>query len=347
MNFGDTVILHAVDQALLAVMIVVIMFGMGAGLTLADFRAVFRRRRLVAIGFVSQFGFMPLLAFGLAHVLSLEPYLAIALILIGTLPGGSTSNMFTYFARGNVALSISMTTASTLAALVMIPLLLNLYTPYFVKQIGVELENGPEFVIPTANILVSLLLVLVPVAAGMILRHRSRGWAKAAEDTAGFMAMIVILFLISTTMIRHHALVAATPPSVFLAAITLGLFGFGFGYHASYFLGAPPMDQRAISLETGIQNGPVAFAILLLTFPDAAVVNPMLWMTILYSTFIVCSSSIVTLCLRKRGQFDAEVAKNTVVHRRLFGPDYTTRYPDGFLPARIRKDPAQGAFKDG
>lgn len=346
MNFGDSLILHAIDQALLAVMIVVIMFGMGAGLTLADFKAVFRRRRLVAIGFISQFGFMPLLAFGLAHALSLEPYLAIALILIGTLPGGSTSNMFTYFARGNVALSISMTTASTLAALVMIPLLLNLYTPQFVKQISSGLENGPEFVIPTANILVSLMLVLVPVAAGMILRQRSRGWAKAAEDTAGFTAMIVILFLIFTTVVRHHGLVATTPARVYLAAITLGLFGFGFGYLASYVWGAPPMDQRAISLETGIQNGPVAFAILLLTFPDPAVVNPMLWMTILYSTFIVCSSSIVTLYLRKCGRFDAEVAKNTVVHRRLFGSEYTTRYPDGFLPQRICHDPAQGTFEE-
>lgn len=341
--YSETLLLHTVDRLMLAVMIVVIMFGMGAGLTPSDFRSVFRRRRLVAIGFFSQFGFMPLLAYTLARVLSLEPEVAIALILIGTLPGGSTSNMFTYFARGNVALSISMTTASTIAALGMIPLLLGIYTPRFVKQIEAGLENGADFVIPTGNILVSLLLVLAPVAAGMVLRQKSRGWAKAAEDTAGFMAMIVILFLIFTTVVRHHAMIAGTPPKLYLAALTLGLFGFGFGYHVSHLLGAPPMDQRAISLETGIQNGPVAFAILLLTFPDPAVVNPMLWITILYSTFIVCSSSVITLCLRKRGRFDWEVAKNTVVHRRLFGPDYRTQYPPGFLPKRIAKDPSQGA----
>ena len=342
MNIGDHPHLHGIDQALLALMIVVIMFGMGSGLTIDDFRAVRRRWRLVLIGFGSQFGFMPLLALSLAYALNLDPALSIALILVGTLPGGSTSNMFSYFARGNVALSISMTTASTLAALAMIPLLLQLYTPVFVAQLALSDTGEPDFVIPVANILVSLILVLVPVMGGMILRHFSRGWAKAAEDTAGFMAMIVILYLIFTTLIRHFALVIATPPAVYLAAILLGLGGFGFGYHVSRLFRATPMDQRAIALETGIQNGPVAFAILLLTFPDSPMLNPMLWICILYSTFIVVSSSLVTLWLRKRGQFDHEVALNTRVHRRLFGPEYATRYPEGFLPPRIAHDPAQG-----
>ena len=346
MNTGDAPLLHGLDQALLAVMIVVIMFGMGAGLTMEDFRAVRRRWRLVLIGFCSQFGFMPLLAFTLARVLGLDPALSIALVLVGCLPGGSTSNMFSYFARGNVALSISMTTASTLAALIMIPLLLEFYTPGFVAQMPLGADGEASFVIPRANIMISLVLVLVPVAGGMVLRRFSRGWAKAAEDTAGFMAMVVILFLISTTMIRHIRLVISTPLTVYVSAILLGLFGFGFGYWASRLFGAAPRDQRAIALETGIQNGPVAFAILLLSFPNSPMMNPMLWLCILYSTFIVISSSLVTLWLRKRGQFDDEVARNTVVHRRVFGPDFTTVYPPGFLTPRIVNDPGQGALAD-
>ena len=340
-------LLHDVDQILLAVMILIIMFGMGASLTLNDFKTVVRRPRLVFVGFLSQFGFMPLIAFGLAHALNLDPAKAIALILLGCLPGGTTSNMFTYFARGSVALSIAMTTASTLLALVMMPLLLEVYTPGFAREIQGNLvaaggEGEVEFVIPTANIVVSLLLVLLPVGGGVILRRFSRGWAKVAEDTAGFTAMIVIVFLIVTTFARHFNLVRATPWQVYLAAVSLGLTGFFFGYWVSRLFGAQPIYQRAIALETGIQNGPVAFAIILLSFPEQSVQNQMVWLGILYSTFVVISSSYFTLYLRKRGKFDWEVYQNTRIHRRLFGAAYCTRYPEGFLPPRIAGDPAQG-----
>ena len=131
----NTQLLYAHDQILLALMIFIIMLGMGASLTMDDFRAVIRAPRGVFIGFLSQFGLMPFIAFSLATVLGFHPAFAISLILIGSLPGGTTSNMFTYFARGSVALSISMTTASTLLALLMMPVLLKLYTVGFTSQI--------------------------------------------------------------------------------------------------------------------------------------------------------------------------------------------------------------------
>lgn len=344
-------LLPDVDQALLGVMILVIMFGMGASLTPADFKIVTRRPRMLLVGFLSQFGFMPLIGLGLSLVLNLDPALAIALVLIGSLPGGTTSNMFSYFARGSVALSIAMTTASTLLALVMTPLLLEAYTGRFTRAIRERLmaegvEGGAEFVIPTGNIVVSLVVVLVPVMAGMLLRRCSRGWAKVAEDTAGFMGMIVIVFLIVTTFARNYPLLFSTSWRVYLATIALGWVGFLFGYGLSRLFGAHPIEQRAISLETGIQNTPVAFAVILLSFQESTVANPMLWLSILYSVFIVMSSSAITLWLRKRGRFDWEVYQNTLVHRRLFGEAYETRYPEGFLPPRIAADPGQGALRD-
>lgn len=340
----DIELLYAIDKALLAVMILVIMFGMGASLTLDDFKAVGRRPRMILIGFLSQFGFMPLIALGLAHLLRLEPALAIALILIGCLPGGTTSNMFAYFARGHVALSISMTTASTAMALVMTPLLLNLYTGPFTRAIGEQMVEEGSFFIPTGDIIVSLVLVLVPVLGGMVLRRFSRARAKVAEDTAGFMGMIVIVFLIATTLGRHFRLVIATPWPLYVASIALGLIGFLFGYWVSRLFGAFPIQQRAISLETGIQNTPVAFAIILMSFPQPQVQNDMLWLAVMYSIFIVISSSCITLRLRKKGQFDWEVYKNTLIHGRLFGEAYVTQYPEGFLPPRIAGNPAQGAL---
>jgi bile acid transporter len=340
----NTQLLYGHDQALLALMIFVIMLGMGSSLTVDDFRAVARKPRGVLIGFVSQFGLMPFLAFTLATILRMPPAFAIALILIGCLPGGTTSNMFTYFSRGSVALSISMTTASTVMALVMMPIILKLYTSGFTSQITASMQDsgsGAEFVIPTGNIISSLVLVLIPVAMGMILRRKSPGWAKTAEDTAGFVAILVILYLLLTAFIRHGGLFVRTPVEVYIGAVGIGLAGFFFGYWFSRLLGVFPLFQRAISLETGIQNGPVSFAIILLSFQEPFQ-SQMLWLAILYSTFIVMTSSIITLYFRRKGRFDWEIYRNTIIHNRLFGEKYVTRYPEGFLPGRLLRDPSQG-----
>lgn len=342
----DIQLLHPIDKALLAVMILIIMFGMGASLTTADFKGVLKRPRLILIGFLSQFGFMPLIALTISLGLNLSPAAAIAMIMVGCLPGGTTSNLFSYFARGQVALSISMTTASTLLALVMTPILLQVYTRPFALRISEQLGSDTAFVMPTKDVVLSLVVVLVPVAGGLLLRRISRGWAKVAEDTAGFMGMIVIIYLIATSMARHHALILSTPWPIYAATIALGLIGFLFGYYVSRLLGAYPIQQRAISLETGIQNTPIAFTIILLSFPGFELQNEMLWVAILYSVFIVISSSCITLWLRKVGQFDWEVYRNTLIHTRLFGADWKTQYPKGFLTHRIAADPLQGALPE-
>jgi bile acid transporter len=340
-----TQLLYPLDQVLLAVMIFSIMFGMGASLTVDDFKTVIRYPRGILIGFLSQFGLMPFFAYGLAIFFELPPAYAISLILIGCLPGGTTSNMFAYFARGSVALSIAMTTASTILALLMMPILLEFYTAEFTREISSDMQAagaGGEFIIPTGNIIGSLVLVLVPVGLGMFLRAKSRIWAKTAEDTAGFMGIIVIIYLIGTAFVRHTGLLLQTPKEIYISAILVGLLGFLFGYWMSRLFKLSPIFQRAISLETGIQNGPIAFAIILISFVEP-VQSQMLWLAILYSTFIVITSSFITLYYRRVGKFDFEVYKNTSIHNRLFGEEYVTGYPEGFLPKRIAGDPSQGS----
>lgn len=337
-------LLYTSDQVLLALMIFLIMFGMGSSLTVKDFKTVARYPRGVIIGFLSQFGLMPFFAFSLAIFLDLDPAYAIAIILVGCLPGGTTSNMFAYFSKGSVALSIAMTTASTILALALMPLLLEFYTSGFTQQITESMQadgSDAEFVIPTTNIISSLVLVLVPVGLGMFLRAKSREWAKTAEDTAGFMGIIVIIFLIATAVIRHAGLLVQTPGVIYIASICVGLLGFLFGYWMARAFKLSPIFQRAISVETGIQNTPVAFAIILLSFAEP-IQSHMLWFAILYSTFIVTTSSFVTLYYRKIGKHDFEVYKNTLIHNRLFGDKYVSNYPKGFLPKRIEHDPSQG-----
>ncbi len=338
-NHGGGLI-NNLEKPLLAFMVFIIMFGMGATLSLKDFKNALKRPKGMLVGFLSQFGIMPALAFGLSLVLKLDPQNAIALILVGCLPAGSTSNMFAYFSRGDLALSISMTSASTLMAIIMTPLLLVFYSnlsvfgiPSLAEQMSAEMAKiasaagtvDPaatiKFQIPTKDIIASLILVLVPVIGGMILLKKSPGWAKAAEDTAGFMGVIVILFLLMSVVARHGDLLVATDWKIYAAAILVGLGGFKFGYLFSWAIKCPPRWRRTISLETGIQNGPLAFAIVMLSFKEP-LMSQMLWLPILYAAFIVCTSSIVTLIYRKVGKEDYELYVNESVQRQLFGHFY-------------------------
>ena len=149
--------LGGLERALLAILLLVLMAGMGATLDGADFRAVLRRPKGLLVGVVSQFGWMPLLAFLLAKGLGLDADLALGLLIVGCCPGGTTSNLFTYYARADLALSIAMTVASTFLAVAVMPLELHLY--------GAAVAEGVE--IPLGSIITTLVLVLLPVALGM------------------------------------------------------------------------------------------------------------------------------------------------------------------------------------
>lgn len=315
-------LLNRLEQPLLLLMVLVIMFGMGATLNLNNFKEAFKKPKGILIGFLSQFGIMPLVAFGLSHILNLDPQNAIALILIGCLPAGSTSNMFAYFSRGDVALSISMTAASTMAAIVMTPVLLGLYASGFANQIGQV--DGQSFQIPYANIVISLVAVLIPVIGGMYLLKKSPDWAKVAEETASFMGILVILFLVGSAVIRHNDLILLTPANVVIASIFVGLFGMMFGYFLAWGTKLPPRWRRTISLETGIQNGPLAFAIVLASF-KAPLDSQLLWLPILYSMMIVIFSSLVTLFFRRIGKNDWELFENQTIQEKLFGKAYAKK----------------------
>ncbi|MCB1140353.1 MAG: bile acid:sodium symporter [Leptospiraceae bacterium] len=320
---ADYQMINPLQEALLGIMILVIMFGMGSGLTLQNFKYFTKDPKGVLIGFASQFGVMPLVALGLAIWLELDPILAIALILVGSLPAGTTSNMFAYFSRGDVALSITMTTFSTIAAVVMTPLILDSYGAGFASQIN--LPGDGEFSIPTNKIIVSLVAVLLPVALGMLLRRYSPGWAKAAEDTASFMGIIVILFLVGTFLGDGYkrCLMAKTDWATYVAAIGVGMGGMLFGYLLSMLLRLDKRHRRTVSLETGIQNGPLAVGIVTFSFHESAqLLAGMLWLPILYSFFIVISSSFVTMFYRKIGKLDFEIYENGEVQKRLFGEQW-------------------------
>jgi BASS family bile acid:Na+ symporter len=278
------------ETRLLGIMMMAIMLGMGASLTFKDFRIAFRKPQGIAVGLVCQYGIMPFLGYALAVTLGLPPALAIGVILIGCMPGGTTSNIFTYFSKGALALSIMMTICSTLAAVVMVPALLSFYS---------GLKGLPaEYAVPAANVAQVLVVLIVPTLLGMALRKWNPNVGATIELIGGALGIFVILFLIGTWVPRNHMLLATTPWSVYFAAIGLGLIGMALGYALSRLLRQDTRRSRTIALETGIQNGPLAVLIILLTF-KGEMQQQVLLVPVLYSLFIVLTSSAVTVWFRR------------------------------------------------
>jgi bile acid transporter len=277
------------EQALLALMIGVIMLGMGSSLTWRDFRRAFKRPQAILIGFASQYLLMPLIGFILAVTLDLPPALAVGLILIASMPGGSTSNIFTYFSKGDLALSVTMTTFSTLAAFVMAPLSILIYASRFMTS---------EISVGMGSVISGLVVMLIPVLIGMSVRRRNANVGAVFELIGGILGVVIILALIALWVPRNAGLLATTPWQVYFASISIGALGFLFGFGTSILSGLGFRRAATVSLETGIQNGPLALSVVLLSF-TGPIANEIVLIPVLYSLFIVIISSFVTIFYRR------------------------------------------------
>lgn len=296
--------LSPVETALIALLLVVLMFGMGATLTVERFRDVVARPRAVLIGLASQFGWMPLLAYLLAVTLELPPAAALGLIIMGTCPGGTTSNMFAYYARADVALSVSMTAASKVVSVLMMPLCLLLYARPFTQA---QAFAGAPVIIPYLDVIKTLVVLLLPVALGLWLRKRyGERFAVRAEKAGSLAGVVMLVLLVSLSIVRNADLFRTITPSMYAAAILLGVLGMVLGDLAARAAGLPRPQRQAVSFETGIQNSPLAFAIIATSF-HGPIQTELLKLPMLYALFVLIEASLVTLFYRSRLRTQGEL----------------------------------------
>ncbi len=274
------------EQAILALMIFVIMLGMGASLTPRDFILALKRPYGLLIGVVSQYGFMPFIGFILASTLPVSDPIKIGILIMSCMPGGTTSNIFTYFSKGNLALSVLMTVTSTVFGVLLIPVVLVVYA------------GALDVDIPRENIIVTLVLLLVPVAIGMGLRKLNANIGAVTEFMGSMLAIFFIVFLIVSWIPRNFTFLMDTGWATYVASVAIGLIGVTVGYLFAKALRLHPRNARTVGLETGIQNGPLAIAIIAFTFTgvEQQAINAV---PVLYSLFIVIVAALVTLYFRR------------------------------------------------
>ena len=232
----------------------VIMFGMGLTLKGEDFKVVFSRPKDVLVGCLAQFTVMPLLAFALTKIFRLEPALAIGVILVGCCPGGTASNVITYLAKGDLALSVGMTAVSTLLAPVLTPLL-------------VWLLAGETVDVDVVGMLLSILwVVILPIALGLLVK---RFWPRMTEQASTYLPAlstlaICVIVLIVIAANAHKLLDGGL--IVLLVVVLHNICGLGAGYLMGTFLHLTPAKRRAISVEVGMQNSGLASSLATLHF---------------------------------------------------------------------------------
>lgn len=306
---NEATVVNEFEQTLLRIFILVIMFGLGAGLTPKDFSLAIRRPWGLIIGWVTQFGIMPFVAYMLI-VLVLFPFssgpgvamIALGALIMGSVPAGTTSNLFTYFSKGNLALSVVMTVNSTLWAFIMTPAVLFIYANF----LGLNESLSIEF-IELAIVIVGL---IIPVALGMIIRRLNANAGAVLELMGGIFGVLFIPFLIAIWVPRNWQLLMITEWPTYFVAIGLGIVGITVAYWIAKAIRLHPMNARTVALETGIQNGPLAIAVIVAIYIDNPGVDEILLVPALYSLFIVIVSTLVTLYFRRANTAEEQKIPN-------------------------------------
>ena len=232
----------------------VIMFGMGLTLKVEDFRVVFTRPKDVLVGCLAQFTVMPLLAFALSRLFGLDEALTIGVILVGCSPGGTASNVITYLAKGDLALSVGMTATSTLLAPLLTPLL-------------VLLLVGETVDVNVIGMLLSILwVVILPIVLGLLVK---RLLPKATEQATVYLPAVSTVAICLIVMIviaaNAHKLLAGGW-IVILVVMLHNILGLTVGYLIGLMLKMTPAKRRAISVEVGMQNSGLASSLATLHF---------------------------------------------------------------------------------
>ena len=266
----------------------VIMVSLGIALTPADFRRVFVYPKGVGIGLANLLLISPLLAFAIAEAFSLAPGLAVGLVILGASPGGAMANMLTHLARGDTALSVTMTAISSVAAVVTVPLFLGLAINHFGATGFDDSVNMPSVV---ARVLA---VTVLPLSIGMYLRHRYPERTQELEPKVKRVALGIFLLIVIGAVASERDRVLDNLEEAAAAAITLNLAAMTISFAIARAARLSDRQSTAIALELGIHNSALAIAV-------AATISTVLTIpAAVYSSFMFISAGVFAKLMHAR-----------------------------------------------
>ncbi|MCE9599746.1 MAG: bile acid:sodium symporter family protein [Spirochaetia bacterium] len=263
---------------LLKVMLATVMFGMGLGLSFRDFRRVLKTPWQALIGTAGHFILMPAAAFMVVKILNLPFELALGVIIVGSCPSGTTSNLINYFAKADVALAIVITSVSTLLSPILTPLIVNFLGGFL------EAPPGKEIAVPIKDMIgLVIVIIAIPVGLGMLVRKFAAKAAGVLEKVFKIFGIVFLLGMIILVLYQNRENFWSMVSTVGLAVVLHNTLAFALGYFVPKMLRVPEAQSRTIAIEMAVQNTTLGMT-LAITFFNGTVAMPAamfsLWMYI-------------------------------------------------------------------
>jgi BASS family bile acid:Na+ symporter len=275
----------------LPIALALIMGSLGLSLTPADFARVFTQPRGVLIGLANLFVVSPVLAFAVADLFDLEPAFAVGLVLLGASPGGATANLLTHFARGDTALSISMTALSSLAAVVTVPVWLTLAVSHFDAGVADDVSLA-------GTVLKVFAITVIPLAIGMWVGARTTRWQLASR----IVAVVAFVVVVTGAVVGEWDSITSHFAALAIATLTLNVAAMAILYSISRLARLSTAQATAVAMELGIHNG--ALAITVGTLIDGLLAIP----AAVYSAFQFLTAGTLARLMHRRNRTPLEAA---------------------------------------
>ena len=277
-----------IAKTIAPVCLAIIMFGLGLGLTVADFKRVISIPRDFIVGFFGQVIILPIIAFILIHIISMPPEIALGVMVIAAAPGGVTSNILTKFANGDVALSVTLTAVVSLLSVITVPLIVYNSASF----LGFEITKEISMI----NIAVKMFFVVtVPVIFGMITRSLMTDFIISKTLLIQRLSVILFLVVFISIWIEEWDRIISFITRAGLVAFILNITMIFIGYFMAKFFASGLEQRKCISLECGLQNGTLAVFVATQLFDDIVFMVP----TAAYALIMFVTSIIFVLIVRK------------------------------------------------
>ena len=245
-----------IGQIFLPISLAIIMFGMGLSLVTDDFVRLFAYPKAVLVGLCNQLLFLPLIGFAIVVLFDLNPTMAIGVMILSVCPGGPTSNLITQVSRGNIGLSVTLTALASLITVFTIPILLSKAIAYFTGDTDVVIQ------LPILETMLQILVItVIPISIGMMIRKRREAFALSMEKPMRTASTVLFVIIFLIIIIANKDNLTQAMKEVGLPTLLLNLSTMGLGFVSAKLFGITGKSQISITIESGIQNGTLAFVI--------------------------------------------------------------------------------------
>ena len=281
-----------IGQIFLPISLAIIMFGMGLSLVTDDFVRLFAYPKAVLVGLCNQLLFLPLIGFAIIVLFDLNPTMAIGVMILSLCPGGPTSNLISQVSRGNIGLSVTLTALASLITVFTIPILLSKAIAYFTGDTDVVIQ------LPILETMLQILVItVIPISIGMMIRKRREAFALRMEKPMRTASTVLFVIIFLIIIIANKDNLTQAMKEVGLPTLLLNLSTMGLGYLSAKLFGITGKSQISITIESGIQNGTLAFVIATTMLNNLEMGVP----TGAYSIWMFITGGYLMLRLGKKG----------------------------------------------